>query len=331
MVGACVAAMPFLKKIPTSVLWGYFAFMAVESLPGNQFWERILLLFTAPNRRYKYAFKLLLIFSHALCIFLLQNLLVKLTSLHLSTGFCEYFLLRVLEEYHATFVETVPFKTIAKFTIFQTAYLLICFGITWVPIAGVLFPLMIMLLVPVRQYLLPKFFRGAHLQDLDAAEYEEAPALSFSLASVSFCSHSKPEFCFLWLYFHIMFGKWNEFTPTGFIWYLSFLGLQCSLQERELSRGTSFADHGEIFDVMITRGRGEIRRTSSLKMTSSTGTPFKDFKSTKSFSGLVNSPRINELRGFQSPRFGGRGPFSPRTGEARRSNLGKGGQNSDIN
>lgn len=53
MVGGCVGAMPFLKKIPTSVLWGYFAFMAIESLPGNQLWERILLLFTAPSRRYK--------------------------------------------------------------------------------------------------------------------------------------------------------------------------------------------------------------------------------------------------------------------------------------
>lgn len=53
MVGACVAAMPALRMIPTSVLWGYFAFMAIESLPGNQFWERILLLFTAPGRRYK--------------------------------------------------------------------------------------------------------------------------------------------------------------------------------------------------------------------------------------------------------------------------------------
>ncbi|OVA16700.1 Bicarbonate transporter [Macleaya cordata] len=141
MVGGCVAAMPFLKMIPTSVLWGYFAFMAIESLPGNQFWERFLLLFTAPSRRYK-----------------------------------------VLEEYHATFVETVPFKTILTFTVFQTAYLLVCFGITWIPIAGVLFPLMIMLLVPVRQYILPKFFKGVHLQDLDAAEYEEAPAIAFNLA-----------------------------------------------------------------------------------------------------------------------------------------------------
>ncbi|XP_031112831.1 boron transporter 1-like [Ipomoea triloba] len=140
MVGACVAAMPVLRMIPTSVLWGYFAFMAIESLPGNQFWERILLLFTAPSRRYK-----------------------------------------VLENYHATFVETVPFKAIATFTIFQTLYLLACFGITWVPIAGLLFPLLIMLLVPVRQYILPKFFKSLHLQDLDAADYEEAPAAPFNL------------------------------------------------------------------------------------------------------------------------------------------------------
>ncbi|KAK6924847.1 Bicarbonate transporter-like, transmembrane domain [Dillenia turbinata] len=141
MVGGCVAAMPVLKKIPTAVLWGYFAFMAIESLPGNQFWERILLLFTAPSRRYM-----------------------------------------VLEQDHATFVETVPFKSIAMFTLFQTAYLLLCFGITWIPIAGVLFPLLIMLLVPVRQYMLPKFFKGAHLQDLDAAEYEEAPAITYNVS-----------------------------------------------------------------------------------------------------------------------------------------------------
>ncbi|XVE73497.1 hypothetical protein DITRI_Ditri11bG0122700 [Diplodiscus trichospermus] len=148
MVGGCVAAMPFLKMIPTSVLWGYFAFMAIESLPGNQFWERILLLFTAPGRRYK-----------------------------------------VLEQQHATFVETVPFKSIAIFTIFQTAYLLVCFGLTWIPIAGVMFPLMIMLLVPVRQYILPKFFKAAHLYDLDAAEYEEAPALPFNLAAETELGH----------------------------------------------------------------------------------------------------------------------------------------------
>lgn len=42
--------------------------------------------------------------------------------------------------------------------------------------------MLIMLLVPVRQYILPKFFKGAHLQDLDAAEYEEAPAIAFNMS-----------------------------------------------------------------------------------------------------------------------------------------------------
>lgn len=141
MVGGCVGAMPILKKIPTSVLWGYFAFMAIESLPGNQFWERLLLLFTAPSRRYK-----------------------------------------ILEDPHASFVETVPFKAIVVFTLLQLFYLISCFSITWIPVAGVLFPLLIMLLVPIRQYALPRFFKGQHLQELDAAEYEEAPALQYNMA-----------------------------------------------------------------------------------------------------------------------------------------------------
>lgn len=52
-VGGSVFAMPLIKKIPTSVLWGYFAYMAIDSLPGNQFWERMLFVMVAPNRRYK--------------------------------------------------------------------------------------------------------------------------------------------------------------------------------------------------------------------------------------------------------------------------------------
>ncbi|KAD6120265.1 hypothetical protein R6Q59_026285 [Mikania micrantha] len=222
MVGGCVAAMPFLKLIPTSVLWGYFAFMAIESLPGNQFWERILLLFTAPSRRFK-----------------------------------------VLEDYHAAFVETVPFKTIATFTLFQTTYLLICFGITWIPIAGLLFPLMIMLLVPVRQYILPKFFKGVHLQDLDAAEYEEAPAIPFNYP-----------------------------------------------QEGEFGARTSTADTGEVLDEIITRSRGEIRRTCSSRVTSTTVTPSRDGKSPR-VSISACSPRVNELRALHSPRSVAREPFSP--------------------
>uniref|UniRef100_A0A2C9UYJ3 Bicarbonate transporter-like transmembrane domain-containing protein n=1 Tax=Manihot esculenta TaxID=3983 RepID=A0A2C9UYJ3_MANES len=132
LVAASVFAVPAIKQIPTSVLWGYFAYMAIDSLPGNQFWERLLLLFIMPGRRYK-----------------------------------------VLEGVHASFVESVPFKYIAMFTILQLVYLLVCFGVTWIPIAGILFPLPFFILITIRQHILPKLFNLHHLRELDAAEYEE--------------------------------------------------------------------------------------------------------------------------------------------------------------
>ncbi|PKI66713.1 hypothetical protein CRG98_012908 [Punica granatum] len=135
LVGTSLLAMPLIRKIPTSVLWGYFAYMAIDSLPGNQFWERILLLFVPPGRRFK-----------------------------------------VLQGAHASFVESVPYKSMAAFTTFQFIYLVLCFGITWIPIAGILFPLPFFLLISIREHVLPKFFHPLYLHELDAAEYEEIPA-----------------------------------------------------------------------------------------------------------------------------------------------------------
>ncbi|XAR70942.1 hypothetical protein NMG60_11027990 [Bertholletia excelsa] len=144
LVVGLVFAIPVIRLIPTSVLWGYFAYMAVDSLPGNQFWERLLLLFVTPARRFK-----------------------------------------VLEGIHASFLESVPFKYTATFTIFQLVYFLICFGITWIPIAGILFPLPFFLLISIREHVLPKFFPPEHLQALDASEYEEIAGLPFSTRTLS--------------------------------------------------------------------------------------------------------------------------------------------------
>ncbi|KAK8655896.1 hypothetical protein V6N13_108460 [Hibiscus sabdariffa] len=274
MVGGCVAAMPLLKKIPTSVLWGYFAFMAIESLPGNQFWERILLLFTAPSRRYK-----------------------------------------VLEEYHATFVEAVPFKTIATFTLFQTVYLLVCFGITWIPIAGVLFPLLIMLLVPVRQYLLPKFFKGAHLQDLDAAEYEEAPSIAYNMTF---------EVCSLNL----------TLVHHKFSFYREDCNLRCSLihdvlyngngKDQERQATATHIDDLEILDEIMTRSRGEIRRTQSPKVSSTTPSSAGDIKPSYSPRVLQNaySPRISQPRGIAEKGLGLKQTPSPGPSTLGQSSLG---------
>lgn len=51
LVAVCLGASPAVKRIPKSVLWGYFAYMSLESLPGSEFWDRILLVFTDKRRR----------------------------------------------------------------------------------------------------------------------------------------------------------------------------------------------------------------------------------------------------------------------------------------
>ncbi|CAL9227715.1 unnamed protein product [Arabidopsis halleri] len=132
LVGLLILAVPVLRMIPTSVLWGYFTYMAVDSLPGNQFWERLQLLFITPGRRFK-----------------------------------------VLEGLHASFVEIVPYKSIVMFTLFQLLYFLICYGVTWIPVGGILFPLPFFILIALRQYILPRLFDPSHLQVLDSSEYEE--------------------------------------------------------------------------------------------------------------------------------------------------------------
>jgi hypothetical protein len=51
LLAVCLGITPAIQRIPTAVLWGYFVFMAVESLAGSQLWERLLLLLTDPKRR----------------------------------------------------------------------------------------------------------------------------------------------------------------------------------------------------------------------------------------------------------------------------------------
>ncbi|GAQ87198.1 anion exchanger family protein [Klebsormidium nitens] len=136
LVLACLAITPALRQIPTSVLWGFFAYMALESLPGSQFWDRCLWSFTSRPHR-----------------------------------------MRLLQKEHPPYLEVVPFRTIVAFTLFQVVYTAAVYGITWIPIAGILFPIPIMLLVPARRFLLPRFFSPGDLRELDAAQYEEAPPL----------------------------------------------------------------------------------------------------------------------------------------------------------
>ncbi|GJV45158.1 boron transporter 4-like protein [Tanacetum coccineum] len=79
----------------------------------------------------------------------------------------------VLKKVHASFVESIPFRSIVIFTIIQIVYFLLCFGVTWIPVVGILFPVPFFLLNSIRQHALPKLFQLYHLRELDAAAYEE--------------------------------------------------------------------------------------------------------------------------------------------------------------
>jgi len=129
LCGACAMCTPMIKQLPTSVLWGYFAFMALESVPDMQLSNRIMLLFVETSAR----------------------------EAHLEG-----------KPY-----ATVQFSTIACFTLLQLSLLigiwaLIVFG----GIAGIAFPIPILLLLPLRSYLLPRWFGTDNMRMLDEAVYE---------------------------------------------------------------------------------------------------------------------------------------------------------------
>ena len=124
---------PVLRLVPTSLLWGFFAVMSLQSLPGSQFWDRLKLLVTDPKKRYT----------------LLE------------------------EGDHSVYLESCPFPTIVLFTALQLALLGGIWGVTvFAGVAGICFPLLIMGLVPLRLYVFPLLFSKQVLEDLDSAEFQ---------------------------------------------------------------------------------------------------------------------------------------------------------------
>ena len=57
---------------------------------------------------------------------------------------------------HGCAAELALCRWVAAITVFQAAYLGMVYGITWAWIVGVIFPVPILLLVPIRQFLMPR-------------------------------------------------------------------------------------------------------------------------------------------------------------------------------
>ncbi|KAI9027809.1 HCO3 transporter family-domain-containing protein [Hyaloraphidium curvatum] len=130
---AGTAAMPLARLVPSGVIWGYFLFLALESLPTSQLFERLRFCLTDPARR-RAAFSR----PHAACL------------------------------------RTVPFPTLAWFTALQVFVVLGIWAFAaFAGPAGVAFPVLIVALVPLRRYVLPRWFGARELAELDRAEWEE--------------------------------------------------------------------------------------------------------------------------------------------------------------
>ncbi|KAJ8901029.1 hypothetical protein NDN08_004891 [Rhodosorus marinus] len=114
--------------IPTSVVWGFFLYIGVATLDGNQMFERLLLVFTQPT---------------------------KYPPNH--------------------YVRRVPMMRIVLYTLIQYALLVLLWFVNvnfYLPPggvfnAGLLFPFVIILFVPIRMFLLPKIFLRKELHALE--------------------------------------------------------------------------------------------------------------------------------------------------------------------
>lgn len=102
----------------------------------------------------------------------------------------------MLNKEHPVYLETVTFRNIMKFTALQAAYLCMVWGVTWAGAVGIAFPFLIVLVIPARQYIMPKIFDRWTLSQLDTAEYEHtASAPSW----VRLCNILAPLDTLLWV------------------------------------------------------------------------------------------------------------------------------------
>lgn len=130
LIGLSILMRDALKHIPLSVLFGFFLFLGIGTLDGNAFWDRVLLLFTQPE---------------------------KYPPNH--------------------YVRRVPIRRIHLYTAIQAVLLILLWmdksnfyaGDT-VFNAGLLFPFIIAMFIPVRLYVLPKIFSAGELQALSMEE-----------------------------------------------------------------------------------------------------------------------------------------------------------------
>ncbi|KAI4872226.1 hypothetical protein NFI96_012395, partial [Prochilodus magdalenae] len=136
LIGLSVFLLPVpLQWIPKPVLYGLFLYIALTSIDGNQMCDRIALL------------------------------------LKEQSGFCSPMQLITHTSYPPThYIRRVPQRKVHYFTGLQLMQLIIlcAFGMYPLPYMKMIFPLLMILLIPVRKSLLPKIIEAKYLDIIDA-------------------------------------------------------------------------------------------------------------------------------------------------------------------
>jgi len=133
LIGATLSP-PLLRVlglIPSAVLSGLFLFMGLASFNGNEFYERIMLIFT--DRRHVHG--------------------------------------------PPAFIDRVRYSDIMKFTAVQFACWAVIYAVTWTQ-AAITFPVLIAILVPLREFVFPKFLSRIDLNYMDSESEIIDPGLT---------------------------------------------------------------------------------------------------------------------------------------------------------
>jgi len=72
------------------------------------------------------------------------------------------------------YAERVPFRVMASFTCMQLAFMLGMLGISWAGQGGIAFPVLLLIMIPIRHSVVPRHISSRHLRDLDRAKDLEA-------------------------------------------------------------------------------------------------------------------------------------------------------------
>lgn len=123
-----------LRQIPTSVLYGFFIFLGIESVDGNRLYSCVV----------------------ALCA--------------CDVDSSEHAIRAIFPWYNPTFRD--DYTAIASFTTIQVLAVGIIFGVTHTP-AGLIFPVLIGALVVLRVYVMPSLLSAQDIARLDPYEFKE--------------------------------------------------------------------------------------------------------------------------------------------------------------